>query len=289
MGRSRACGDEKGGSSVEGTHNCFLREAYSPAFVHLSRCTPTFPSATTPIRLHHQTPYSLFLRSDRGRDNNSMQPLIVFRWKSHRQRMLLATFFLPCIFYTNIPVCVLLPFLSHSGRGFGGPRPPAGIREDNGRAFRWIFPLAFVAPMQPQHYRNSPPLCILPLSLNPSVSPPPLSSCELSSASPLWLLSNSYPVLSKRSIFPFWPFVNTEKYHCVIVCSQSCVDKFTFMWNYKIAFSLLHCSYLQHLFQRTCINWSAHNPTMETIIKLDDFCAVKASSSYKCHSCQRGL
>lgn len=33
----------------------------------------------------------------------------------------------------------IAPSLTHLARGFVEPRPPAGIREDNSRAFRWVF------------------------------------------------------------------------------------------------------------------------------------------------------
>lgn len=77
-GESRGCGDMNGGGRVEGTHNCLLREAFSPAFVHLAdlserhhacRLAPRDPLLCLP--------HSAF--ADGGPDNNSTLLCIVFR------------------------------------------------------------------------------------------------------------------------------------------------------------------------------------------------------------------
>lgn len=93
---SRGWGDMVGGGRVEGTHNCLLREAFSPAFVPLAHCTLTFLTAAAPVGSRHQTPCSLRFSafSDGGPNNNTTQPSIVFHWKPPRLHKQSTLFFL---------------------------------------------------------------------------------------------------------------------------------------------------------------------------------------------------
>lgn len=136
-----------GGVGVEGTRNCG-REAFSPAFVPLSRCTLTFLSATAPVGSRHQTPYylSVFLRALMG-----VQIIIIIIQHSpvlcsvesylssisdwHTQLF----FFSGHILHQYSGQHFIAPSLTRLARGFVEARPPAGIREDNSGAFRWVF------------------------------------------------------------------------------------------------------------------------------------------------------
>ncbi len=139
-GRVGGVGDMEGGGRIEGTHNCFLREAFSPAFVPLGRSTLTFLSHHACLRVPLDPLVSLPLStfSDGGPNNNSTQPCIVFSWKPprlHKQLTHSVVFF----WAHFSPIFWSAPSLAHLARGFMEPRPPAGIREDNSRAFRWVF------------------------------------------------------------------------------------------------------------------------------------------------------
>ena len=147
---SRGCGDVAGGGRVEGTHNCLLREAFSPAFVPLAHCTLTFLTAAAPVGSRHRTPYSLRFSafSDGGPNNNATQPSIVSHWKPPRLHKQSTRFFFFFDFWEHFTPIFSQHFIAtppptpshtHLAKGFVEPRPPAGIREDGSRAFRWVF------------------------------------------------------------------------------------------------------------------------------------------------------
>lgn len=80
-------------------------------------------------------PHSLFAFPNRGPNYNSTKPHIVFPIL-HCVESCKLFFFWICSAPIYWPV-FCHPHLSQ--RGFVDPRPPAGIREDNSGAFRWVF------------------------------------------------------------------------------------------------------------------------------------------------------
>lgn len=217
-GRGGRCG---GGSRVEGILSCLLRGIFTN---FCARCTLTFLSTIAPVGSRHQTPYSvsLFLFSPVGVSIIIQHSTVLCTIESH----------LGCIsnwhtsyffhfFYGRTPdrysgQRFIAPSCVCLGRGFVEPRPPAGITEDNSRAFRWVFHW-LLSPRKSHNIIGT--VHFLPASLLcPIVTQ---SGCRSTSSFfflfSLWfeaclsfvIALHSHPVFLKRSIFflhLLWPF-----------------------------------------------------------------------------------
>lgn len=141
VGSSECQGVLRRGGRVEDTPNCLLLgETFSPAFIPSPGSTLTFLSTRKPFASCQQTLcFIVFLHSPMG------VPIII----PHNPilcspycivRKVASFSFSGFVTYQYIGQCFVTPTsLKCFGRGFVEPRPPAGIREDNSGAFRWVF------------------------------------------------------------------------------------------------------------------------------------------------------
>lgn len=194
-----------GWGRVEGILSCLLRSIFT-IFCALCSLYPDLSERHHSRRLAPPDPLlclSLSVCSNGGPDNNSTRCRIVHYWKPprmHKQLTHLVVFFgcCCCCFSGHTPdrhsgrhfigpSCVCL------GRGFVEPRPPAGIREDNSGAFRWVFHW-LLSPRNSHniigavHFLPASPLCPI-VTQSVCLSTSSFFLYDLKPAFPLWLLS----------------------------------------------------------------------------------------------------